>query len=127
ESGLPAGASWSVTLNGNTESSTTNTISFTEHYGTYTYTITLPNGYKTAASTGTVSTTQSSINVPVTVHSTSPTSSNSALNNDLLYVMIILIVIIIALLGVIMVIRRGKKKKGPKQWQEPPKQQPPQQ
>ena len=39
ESGLPSGTSWSVTLNGTTESSLTSTISFTEPNGTYTYSI----------------------------------------------------------------------------------------
>jgi len=39
ESGLPSGTSWSVTLNGNTESSTTNTISFSEPNGTYSYVV----------------------------------------------------------------------------------------
>ena len=39
ESGLPSGTSWSVTLGGSTESSTTSTIIFSEPNGTYAYTI----------------------------------------------------------------------------------------
>ena len=39
ESGLPIGTSWSVTLNGTPESSTTNAITFSELNGTYSYTI----------------------------------------------------------------------------------------
>ncbi len=39
ESGLPSGTSWSVTLDGFIESSITNTITFNELNGTYTYTI----------------------------------------------------------------------------------------
>ncbi|MGC8673492.1 MAG: DUF7619 domain-containing protein, partial [Thermoplasmata archaeon] len=45
ESGLPDGTLWAVTLNGNTISSTTNTITFTESNGTYTYTIGPINGF----------------------------------------------------------------------------------
>ncbi|MGC8673270.1 MAG: hypothetical protein ACP5TO_07225, partial [Thermoplasmata archaeon] len=124
ETGLPSGTSWSVTLNGVTKTSTTNTITFTEPYGSYTYTITLPSGYKTITSTGSVSTTQPSLNVPVTVSSTSPTPaptpSTSASNNDLLIVVIV-IVIIIAVLGAVMVMRKDKNKKSPKEWKEPPK------
>ena len=37
ETGLPAGTSWSVTVNGTTHSSTSNTITFSEPNGTYTY------------------------------------------------------------------------------------------
>ena len=50
ESGLPAGTSWSVTLNGVLESSTTSTIGFTEPNGTYSYSITPIAGYSTAYS-----------------------------------------------------------------------------
>ena len=39
ESGLPAGTSWSVTVNGTTHSSTSNTITFSEPNGTYPYSI----------------------------------------------------------------------------------------
>ncbi|MGC8663632.1 MAG: hypothetical protein ACP5SF_03925 [Thermoplasmata archaeon] len=115
ESGLPLGASWSVTLNGKTESSTTNTITFSEPYGSYTYTINLPNGYKTTNSTGTVLTKQSNLNISITVSSTSPTPAStpsfSSLNMNLLIV-IIVIVIIIAVLGVVLVMKKGKNNGG---------------
>ncbi len=39
ESGLPSGTSWSVTVNGATESSTSSTITFIEPNGTYAYSI----------------------------------------------------------------------------------------
>ncbi len=52
ETGLPSGASWSVTFNGATESSITNTIAFTELNGTYTFSVTGPNGYTISPSTG---------------------------------------------------------------------------
>ena len=52
ETGLPAGASWSVTFNGATESSITNTIAFTELNGTYTFSVSGPSGYTVSPSTG---------------------------------------------------------------------------
>ncbi|MGC8630800.1 MAG: DUF7619 domain-containing protein, partial [Thermoplasmata archaeon] len=54
ESGLSAGASWSVALNGNTESSTTNTITFTEPNGSYSYKIDSIIGYTVYPSSGTI-------------------------------------------------------------------------
>ncbi|MEM4067721.1 MAG: hypothetical protein QXV17_12770, partial [Candidatus Micrarchaeaceae archaeon] len=54
ESGLPSGTTWSVTLNGITESSTTNTISFLEPNGTYIYSIGGISGYRVNAYNGTI-------------------------------------------------------------------------
>ncbi len=45
ESGLPAGTAWSVTLNSVLSKSTTNSITFTEPNGTYSYTISPVYGY----------------------------------------------------------------------------------
>lgn len=54
ESGLPGGQPWSVSLNGATGRSSTNTISFEETNGTFPFTIgTLP-GYHAAPSSGSV-------------------------------------------------------------------------
>jgi hypothetical protein len=54
ESGLQSGTSWSVALNGTTESSTNDTIIFNEPNGTYTYTIHGISGYKTNAYSGAI-------------------------------------------------------------------------
>ncbi len=122
ENGLPTGSSWSVTLNGITKTSTNSTITFNEPNGTYSYTIVLPSGYNTTSSSGSVSTTQSITNIPVSVTSTSTTPSpSSSPTNYLLIVIVIVIVVIIAIVGGTFVMRRGKKKGGPKQWQEPTK------
>ncbi|MGC8701331.1 MAG: DUF7619 domain-containing protein, partial [Thermoplasmata archaeon] len=43
ESSLPEGTSWSVTLNGVTKISTTNTITFNKPNGTYSYTVATSN------------------------------------------------------------------------------------
>ncbi|MFZ3357102.1 MAG: hypothetical protein WA549_10190 [Thermoplasmata archaeon] len=52
ESGLPSGTSWSVTLAGTTESSTTNSIAFSETNGSYPFTITATAGYAASPSSG---------------------------------------------------------------------------
>jgi YVTN family beta-propeller protein len=54
ESGLPSGTSWSVTLNGITESSTSSNITFTEPNGTYTYTVSNVSGYSISQSSGSI-------------------------------------------------------------------------
>ncbi len=50
ERGLPASTSWSVTVRGAKESSTSTTIVFNEPNGTYAYTIGAETGYKSAGS-----------------------------------------------------------------------------
>ncbi|HUZ80281.1 MAG TPA: protease pro-enzyme activation domain-containing protein [Thermoplasmata archaeon] len=47
ETGLPSGASWSVTLGGSLESSVTSSITFNEPNGQYSYSITAIPGYST--------------------------------------------------------------------------------
>ncbi len=55
QNGLASGTSWSVTFNGVTQTSTTDTITFTGYAdGDYTYTLTAPNGYATADYSGTL-------------------------------------------------------------------------
>lgn len=62
ESGLPSGSSWSVTVNGTTESSTTSRITFTEPVGTYNYTATVAGSGST---NGTFTLTGASLTVPL--------------------------------------------------------------
>ena len=47
EVGLPTGTSWTITLNGTPESSTTATITFEEPNGSYLFTVTPVSGYST--------------------------------------------------------------------------------
>lgn len=54
ESGLPVGTSWSVALNGTTNTSTGTTITFTEINGTYTYTVGNVTSYTPNPSAGSV-------------------------------------------------------------------------
>lgn len=54
ELGLPAGTTWSVSLNGSARSSTTATLSFPEPNATYSYTVLPPSGYSASPGSGTV-------------------------------------------------------------------------
>ncbi len=54
ETGLPSGTSWSITLNGVPQGSTTTTIAFPEPNGTWAYTVGVVPGYHTATYAGTV-------------------------------------------------------------------------
>jgi len=66
ETGLPIGTQWSVTLNGTTKSSTTNTITFSEPNGTYSYRITTVNkSYIPVPSSGTFTVNGEPVNVSI--------------------------------------------------------------
>ncbi|MFZ1023400.1 MAG: hypothetical protein WAN87_04630 [Thermoplasmata archaeon] len=54
ESGLPAGTSWSVIVNGDAQSSVTSTIGFTKDNGTYSYAIEPLTGYAASPASGTL-------------------------------------------------------------------------
>lgn len=64
--GAPTGASWSVTLNGVTETATTATISFTEPIGSYAYQVGSVAGYTLSPASGAVNVTGANYNVSVT-------------------------------------------------------------
>lgn len=73
ETGLVGGTSWSVTLNGSSNSSTTSHVNFYMAIGSYAYTITGIAGYSNSPSSGTVTVNGTSQNVTV-MFSTSSTS-----------------------------------------------------
>jgi hypothetical protein len=52
ESGLPAGTSWTVNVNGDAQSSESNSITFTKDNGTYSYAIELQTGYSATPASG---------------------------------------------------------------------------
>ena len=66
ETGLPSGASWSITLNNITKSSTNSTIVFNEPNGTYSYTIGIYQGYSAFPYSGTVTVNGANVNVAIT-------------------------------------------------------------
>ena len=55
ETGLPSGTSWYATLNGQTQSTTSSSITFSETSGTYSYSIGSVSGYTVSPSSGSVS------------------------------------------------------------------------
>ncbi len=71
QSGLPSGTSWSVTLNGVNKSSTTNTITFSEYNGTYSYSIQSVNGYSRTLKSGSISVNGQSRSISVSYFSIS--------------------------------------------------------
>lgn len=60
ESALPSGTEWSVTFNGNTQSSTGTSISFSTPEGSYSYTVNPPAGYSANPNSGTITVSASS-------------------------------------------------------------------
>ena len=66
-SGLASGTSWSVTFNGGTQSSTTDSINFVVPNGTYEYYVNVPSGYTSPSPlSGTVTVADSSVTKPIT-------------------------------------------------------------
>jgi hypothetical protein len=66
QTGLPSGASWSVTLNGNTQTSTTSSLTISNlPNGAYTYIFGAPSGYYPTPPSGSTTISNSNPNVPV--------------------------------------------------------------
>lgn len=85
ETGLPVGASWSVTLNGTVESSKTTTVVFTMGNGRFVFTIGEVGGHSSSPSSGTVVVAGTNVSLPVQFATASVTSSGlSPLDGDLI-------------------------------------------
>jgi len=113
ESGLPSGTTWSVTFNGTTESSTTDTITFSVPNGTYSYSIGSVSGYTISQLTGSV--TINGDNAPLNItfsHTSSPpekkSSSTSGISSFELYAMIGAVVSVVVIGSVTALIMRKK-------------------
>ena len=72
ETGLPSGTSWSVTLNGATQSSSTASISFTEPNGSYSFTVGAVSGYTARPSSGTVTVAGTAVTTAISFTSAPP-------------------------------------------------------
>lgn len=81
EKGLPAGMIWYVSINGQNLSSSSNSLTFYEVNGNYSYAVYAPSGYTVANSTGQHTISYSSANVSLTFTSSQvkPKISNSNL------------------------------------------------
>ncbi len=116
ENGLPTGAPWSVMLNGKafngqyintTLNSRTNTITFYEPNGTYSYIVHIPSGYHGNNLNGTISVSGTTLKIQI--------KAQGPINYMLLIV--ISVVVVIVILGVLVGLRwRKPKSKGPKEW-----------
>ncbi len=80
ETGLPAGTSWTVTLEGTPGSSTTDTILFSETDNTYSFTVGTVSGYFAAPSSGSVVVNGGPVSkeITFTASSTAPPSSSTS-------------------------------------------------
>src|SRR2546428_12127926 len=72
ETGLPTGTSWSVTLNGTTHASTTNTITFSEANGTYAYTVGSVADYMASPASGSVTVSGARVSRSITFTAVPP-------------------------------------------------------
>jgi YVTN family beta-propeller protein len=110
ETGLPSGTSWSVTLNGTTKSSTTDTITFSVPNGTYSYTIGAVSGYTVSNSNGSVTVSGKNIPVSITFSSTSPTAKqpSSGIPSIELYGIIGAVVAVAAIGSAVALIRKRR-------------------
>ena len=79
ETGPASAVQWSVTLNGRTNSSNTNIISFSEPNGNYTFTVGAPSGYTAQPSSGSVTVKGAQQAVPVTFTAIKGTPANTFL------------------------------------------------
>ncbi|MGC8497601.1 MAG: hypothetical protein ACP5NL_06370, partial [Thermoplasmata archaeon] len=77
ESGLASGTTWSTTFNGNTESSTSTTISYTGIAdGSYSYSVGAVSGYTASPSSGTITVNGVNVNQAITFTANTPPTTN---------------------------------------------------
>jgi len=114
ETGLPPGSIWSVTLNGQTKSSSSSTIVFVEHYGTYSYTITYPSGYTSSITSGNITAGMVTVSPVISL----PTYYTGITPLDITLIIIVVILVVVAIVEAIY-FRRKKTKEGVKPWTEP--------
>ncbi|MEM0134271.1 MAG: S53 family peptidase [Thermoplasmatales archaeon] len=110
EQGIPTGTSWSATLTGTTFlgtefnetlTTTTNSITFNEPNGTYSYVVHLPSGYVGTNMTGSFTSAGQIISARITAHS--PTNYS--------LIIIVVLIIAVAVLAIIVATIRRKNKK----------------
>lgn len=101
-SGLPSGTRWNVTLDAQTQSSTSEAIVFDVPNGVYAFSITPPSGYEAAPSSGSVTVHFADGNQQVT--STSTVSDGQLLIE--LSVFTLVVVLVVVLLAVVLYLRK---------------------
>jgi outer membrane protein assembly factor BamB len=101
QSGLPSGTSWTVTLNSQVQSSTSNSIIFSVSPGVYDFSVTSPTGYTASPSSGTVTVNDTDINEIVTFTSTIP-----KLPSPFVLLLIVMVILLAAVLLAVVLYRR---------------------
>ena len=111
EDGLPSGTSWSVTFNGTSETSSTNTITFVVPNGTYSFSIGSVSGYTVNESSGSLTVGGSNVSKTITFSSTTNTNPISPFRglSDLDIYAIIGAVILVLVIGSAVALNRRKK------------------
>jgi len=118
EYGLPTGSNWSVTINGKTYYSTGDIITVTLPYGNYSYSISLPSGYRAPIQNGTISSSELTFNPVLAVSSTYTGISTL----DIVLIVIIIILVVIAIVEVFYYRKKIPKSEHPKEWKPENKQ-----
>ncbi len=109
ETGLPSGTAWYVNLtNGQTFSSTTSTISFSEPNGTYSYNISNVSRYSASPSSGSISVNGNGVSKTVTFTAIKKSTPPSGISNTELYG-IIGGIVSVAVIGSMLAIMRKKR------------------
>ncbi|MFZ1022756.1 MAG: hypothetical protein WAN87_01295 [Thermoplasmata archaeon] len=122
ESGLPSGTSWSVSVNGNVQSSTTTSIVFQLGNGSYTFIPTNVTGYTVFPEKGAV-TIQGLGSTESVTYTATPSTGGSSSGGLSTLDWIIILVVILAIIGVLVaLLSRRRPKETPA---APPEQNPP--
>jgi hypothetical protein len=103
EQGLPSGTSWSVTLGGNQQTSSSTTITFTVPNGSYPFTVGAVSGYGSSPSQGTIAVSGAA--VAKTIDFAPPSSSSSSY----LWIGLAIAVLLVVLLLIVVLWRRKRK------------------
>ena len=109
ETGLPTGTTWSVTLNGTMESSTSSTIAFIEPNGTYAYTISNVSGYSVSPSSGSIVVNGNNISKTITYTVVPPSKTQSSGIPNIEIYFIIAVVVAIVAIGIAVAVTRKRK------------------
>ena len=109
ETGLPTGTTWSVTLNGTMESSTSSTIAFIEPNGTYAYTISNVSGYSVSPSSGSIVVNGNNISKTITYTVVPPSKTQSSGIPNIEIYFIIAVVVAIVAIGLAVAVTRKRK------------------
>lgn len=115
ETGLAPGTVWKITMNGNTESSSSDMINFTLGNGTYSYTVSNVSGYSTTLPISEVTVAGSNVRVQITYTAIENGTTNNGVNYlssifngvDLLLIGTVILLLAVA---IILFLRKKAKK-----------------